>query len=593
MEHIHATKRGRGRELESIVSTFTIPQLGFIRGIFVLGDGSRLFSTSKNIIFLQLPPSGMRFILAGDPQVKEGGFQDGENVYARLNVPGFMALDMAGNVLFSDTANHAIRSVHIESSVVSTLAGGRQVDNEDNGVVYNVLGNQENNVLENRENHVENDQKCFADGQGARARFNKPMGLVVAPNGSIYVSDSANHAIRVITPAGSVRTLCGNGHAGYADGKGADARFNNPCGLAWDADENLLVADAGNNAIRRVTIAGQVSTFSGNGVPGFADGVVAAARFNRPVDIRLDGKGSIIVADMNNHRLRKIAGGLVTTIAGSKCGLADGPGAVAQFSRPCALTLDERGRVLVAEYGRQDTFRLVEASLVPPLWMDSEEEAAGSGKVWKTHRHRMTAERALEDYGKILDNGDLTDVALVVGGERFLVHSCILSARSEYFRGMFRSEMHTGISKDGQVIEEVSAEAFRTVLRYLYKAELPDIAKGVADAGRGTREERSIGVGDKGKGKGKVGKGAGGDWETSKENGEDTTRRMVFERQLLIAADLFQLEELSHHCVKQFQQGLKEDTVVAQLVWAHIDGPADTRTVSREFLFQHKNGVLV
>jgi sugar lactone lactonase YvrE len=175
-----------------------------------------------------------------------------------------MTVDRAGNVVVADCYNHAIRSVAKEGAVVSTLAGGRQ----------------------------QNVQKGFADGTGPNARFNEPMGVVVAAYGNIFVADSENHAIRVITPQGAVRTLCGNGQAGFADAQGADARFNQPCGLSLDAEENLLVADCGNHAIRRVTMAGAVSTVAGNGEEGFADGAGAVARFKSPIALVVDGASS-------------------------------------------------------------------------------------------------------------------------------------------------------------------------------------------------------------------------------------------------------------------------------------------------------------
>ena len=266
-----------------------------------------------------------------------------------------MTVDRAGNVVVADSCNHAIRSVTKEGAVVSTLAGGRQEDDEENDGV----------------------EAGFADGAGANARFNQPHGVVVAANGDIFVSDTENHAIRVITPQGAVRTLCGNGQVGFADAHGADARFNCPVGLALDEEENLLVADYGNNAIRRVTMAGAVSTVAGNGEEGVADGMGSAARFNEPCDLVVDGEGVIVVADSGNHRLRKIVGGQVTTLAGScKPGKADGSGAVARFNEPYALALDERGRLLVTELGRKDTLRVVEASLAPPLWMGPVEEDA-------------------------------------------------------------------------------------------------------------------------------------------------------------------------------------------------------------------------
>jgi hypothetical protein len=87
-------------------------------------------------------------------------------------------------------------------------------------------------------------------------------------------------------------------------------------GLTRDKDGSILVADRGNNTVRRVTMAGAVSTVAGNGVAGYADREGAAARFNHPTDVVVDKEGTIVVADRANQRLRKIVGRQVTTLAG-------------------------------------------------------------------------------------------------------------------------------------------------------------------------------------------------------------------------------------------------------------------------------------
>ncbi len=137
-----------------------------------------------------------------------------------------------------------------------------------------------------------------------------------------------------------------------------------------------MVSDFGNNAIRRVTMTGEVSTVAGNGEKGFADGVGAVACFKGTNALVVDGEDVIVVADTGNHRLRKIVGGQVTTLADStEPGTADGADAVTHFNQPYSLSLDERGHLLVAEFVRKDTLREVEASLAPPLWMGPVEEA--------------------------------------------------------------------------------------------------------------------------------------------------------------------------------------------------------------------------
>jgi hypothetical protein len=132
-----------------------------------------------------------------------------------------------------------------------------------------------------------------------------------------------------------VRTLAGNGEPGFVDGQGAAVRFNCPAGLAVDVDDSILVTDWGNHAVRRVTMAGAVSTVAGNGQEGYADGEGAAARFNRPTAVVVDKEGTIVVADMDDNRLRRMTGRHVTTLAGgSEAGTADGAGPGAATAAP-------------------------------------------------------------------------------------------------------------------------------------------------------------------------------------------------------------------------------------------------------------------
>ncbi len=111
-----------------------------------------------------------------------------------------------GDVVVVDHHNHVLRLVS-EAGAVSTLAGGGGVG--------------------------------FEDGQGAAARFNRPHSVVVTANGDIVMTDCFNHAVRVVTHDGAVRTLASNGEPGFVDGQGAAARFNRPAGLAVDVDESI------------------------------------------------------------------------------------------------------------------------------------------------------------------------------------------------------------------------------------------------------------------------------------------------------------------------------------------------------------------
>jgi hypothetical protein len=196
-------------------------------------------------------------------------------------------VDGAGNVYVADQDNHTIRKI-TPAGVVSTLAGSAGVTGS-------------------------------TDGTGAAARFSGTAGVAVDGAGNVYAAEFVNSTVRKITAAGVVTTLAGTaGVTGSADGTGAAARFNTPFGVATDSAGNVYVADTINHTIRKITPAGVVSTLAGTaGVTGSTDGTGAAARFNSPGGVAVDGAGNVYVADGSNHTIRKItSAGVVSTVVG-------------------------------------------------------------------------------------------------------------------------------------------------------------------------------------------------------------------------------------------------------------------------------------
>jgi sugar lactone lactonase YvrE len=193
----------------------------------------------------------------------------------------------------------------------------------------------------------------FRDGPASQARFSDPFGVAVAADGTVFVSDAGEaNRIRRIGTDGFVSTIAG-GRRGFADGRGHEARFDTPSGLAIDATGTLYVVDTGNNAIRRITPDGQVSTVAGDGVAGYRDGPGYQARFNGPIGLAVDRTGRVIVADTYNDRIRAIGpDGTVTILAGSaEPGLLDDGGSQARFDTPCGVAIDDTGTIHVADTG--------------------------------------------------------------------------------------------------------------------------------------------------------------------------------------------------------------------------------------------------
>lgn len=207
------------------------------------------------------------------------------------------------------------------------------------------------------------------DGNASQAQFNQPYGVAVDANGALYVADTFSHTIREISPSGIVSTIAGAaGQHGFVDGIGTAARFNFPRGIAVDAYGKLYVADSSNHAIRRLeysTAGWSVSTLAGSATsPGSADGTGSSAQFRFPWGITVDNAGIVYATDFTNENVRKITPtGSVTTLAGDTgvLGYVDGTGSSAQFGSPEGITVGPNDTLYVAEF-RNDTIRQVTSS---------------------------------------------------------------------------------------------------------------------------------------------------------------------------------------------------------------------------------------
>ncbi len=268
------------------------------------------------------------------------GSADGTGSAARFWSASGVATDSSGNVYVADTLNNTIRKI-TPAGVVTTLAG--------------LAGSYGS-----------------ADGTGSAARFRGPSGVAVDSAGNVYVADTGSHTIRQVTPAGVVTTLAGlAGITGSADGTGRAARFYYPYGVATDSSGNVYVADSGNNTIRKITPAGDVTTMAGlAGSFGSADGTGRAARFGNPYGVATDSSGNVYVADTYNYTIRKITpAGVVTTLAGLAAitGSDDGTGSAARFYFPWGVATDSSGNVYVADSSNSTIRKITPAGVVTTL----------------------------------------------------------------------------------------------------------------------------------------------------------------------------------------------------------------------------------
>ncbi|MCG2792970.1 MAG: T9SS type A sorting domain-containing protein [Weeksellaceae bacterium] len=304
--------------------TGTAAQFYYPFGVATDASGNVYVADYYNSKIRKITAAGVVTTLAGST----GGYADGIGTAAKFYYPYGIAVDAGGNVYVADYGNNRIRKI-TPTGVVTTLAGSAQ---------------------------------GYADGIGTAAQFSYPTGVAVDTSGNVFVADTFNNKIRKISSAGVVTTVAGSTQ-GYIDGTGTLAQFYNPTGIEVDASGNLYVADYANHKIRKVTPAGVVTTLAGS-IAGYTDGAGTAAQFNAPAGVALDTSGNVYVADTNNNKIRKISStGLVTTLAGSTQGYADGIGTAAQFNIPAEVAVDPSGIMYITDYSNHKIRKITGAFL--------------------------------------------------------------------------------------------------------------------------------------------------------------------------------------------------------------------------------------
>lgn len=266
------------------------------------------------------------------------GYADGTGASAKFKGPMGMAVDAQDNLYVADRDGNRIRKVTL-TGTVSTIAG------------TGVAG--------------------LFNGNAMNAQFSSPSDVALDESGNIYVADYTYNSIRKISTSGLVTTLAGSAFNGWKDGNGTAADFNNPVSIEFSSSKGLYVLDQQNNAIRRVTLDGNVTTFSGRPhdyTPAFMDGNATTARFNQPSSIALDGAGNIYVADRINMRIRKVDtdGNVVTLSGDGNFGFVNGAITSAQFYFPAGVAVNVNGTIYIADE-RNHAIRMIENGVVTTI----------------------------------------------------------------------------------------------------------------------------------------------------------------------------------------------------------------------------------
>lgn len=305
-------------------------------GLAIDEVGNLYVADRYNHLIRKISPSGQVTTVAGIPGV--AGAADGPANEATFREPWALCVANDGGILVADTRNNKIRKIDTNGTV-TTLAG------------TGAFGGQ--------------------DGNTASASFGNPTGIAQQADGTIYVADHLTHLIRKVSTAGQVSTLAGKFDTpGAVDGSGNAARFFRPYGIALAPNGNIIVADEWNHKIRSVTPAGVVSTIAGTGAIGWRDGTHLEAEFNYPWDVEVAADGTIYVGDGYNYVIRKISPQQqVITYAGQpqEEGAEDGPALSASFEGPTSIVLNASDDVLFISDAYNHAIRRLDVPAVPQL----------------------------------------------------------------------------------------------------------------------------------------------------------------------------------------------------------------------------------
>lgn len=307
--------------------------LGALNGLTMDGNHNLITAevSNKRLRSIHIESGTIRLI-AGIPWTESPGDGLPAADGGILLVPVGVGVDASGQVFIADQLDHRVRAVDPATGVISTLAGNGTPTSAGDG------------------------------GAAVAAGVAQPSGIAVDSLGHVYVSTPTRiRRIRPLAEGGGITTYAGSATTGFAgdEGPANAARISFPQGMAFDAEDNLYIADTSNHRIRKISRStGIITTIAGNGTAAFAgdNGPALRASLSSPRGVAVDTSGNVYIADSNNHRIRKvdITTGIITTIAGAGV-LGAGPDAVAatesRLNTPVGIVVDASGNILIGHGG--------------------------------------------------------------------------------------------------------------------------------------------------------------------------------------------------------------------------------------------------
>ncbi|MVM31720.1 hypothetical protein GO755_16855 [Spirosoma sp. HMF4905] len=345
----------------------TDASLAYPAGIALDAAGNLYIADQYNNRIRKIDSHGIITTVAGDGNRSSVVLGDGgDATHASLDTPTGVAVDKAGTIYIVDTGHYRVRKVDSKGIITTIEANLRNptsvaVDDTGNlyiadswsglvrkisttGVISTVAGNGSNNYGE--------------DGTLAtETSLANPVGVTLDANGNLYITLQYGNRIRKVSTDGIITTVAGNGYSSFSGdgGLATAASLYNPFSVATDSNDNLYITDLFNHRIRKVSSNGIITTVAGNGSSGFSGdgGLATAATLAGAYNVIVDGTGTIYIADLFNHRIRKVsASGIITTIAGNgSSGFSgdDGPATEASLNKPASVALDRLGNLYIAD----------------------------------------------------------------------------------------------------------------------------------------------------------------------------------------------------------------------------------------------------
>jgi trimeric autotransporter adhesin len=339
-----------------------------------IGPGGALYIADGQNNRVRVVAGGVITTIAGG-NVDGFAGDGGPAAQALLNQPYDIATDAAGNIYLAETGNYRVRK--ISGGMISTIAGGgaqplsgpanafelsypSAVATAGNGDIY--VADQGNfrvlKISRGEITRVAGNGTPGSSGDGGPALDAQvmPYGVAVDSAGNLYVSDVGSRVRKIAN--GVITTVAGTGLWGYSgdNGPAAQAQLYGPHGLAVDAAGNLYIAESAGQRVRMIS-NGVITTIAGTGTAGYSgdDGPATSARLNAPWAVAVDSAGAVYVAEWSGSRVRKIAGGIITTVAGNGVfGISGdgGPATAAQLYLPAGVAVDGSGNIFISDHAR-------------------------------------------------------------------------------------------------------------------------------------------------------------------------------------------------------------------------------------------------